>query len=275
MEIKKYEQTNSSSYAPAAKASIREQQADQWRELFQGSVKAEADGLPWSLEGVALNAIRKDGTLFIIQAVNGNPSRSFGAYRITATPWMDFKSFRDGAGHIHGASVGGQKLYQTWGSRIAEECWDAMNSLADANSSETSTVIMPLLEAITSFYNAGRLVADNAALPNQLLFKESMFESAQFAGVIYAQPIPVMQEFEVVDGRVADTLKAAGWVAYDVDFAQEWLIANAHLDTSLFTEHKRYEKHLRFLEGNGQRVRPYRSPGQRGKRAKAKAPKAE
>ena len=274
MELKTYERTNSSIYSPAAKASVREQEAEQWRELFQGSVKGCEDGLPWALENVALNAIRKDGTLWLIQAVNGQPSRSFGAYRLTAQPWLEFKSFRDNAGNIHGQAIGGQKLFQTWGTLIAEQAWDAFNSLADANSSETSAVILPMLEAITDFYNAGRLVADSQALPNQLLFKESMFESAQFAGVIYAQPITVLAEFEVRDGRVADSLESAGWKAYDTDEAQEWLIANAHLDTTLFTEHKRYEKQLRFLEGNGQRVRPYRSIDQRGKRAAAKSPNA-
>lgn len=273
MEIKSYEKTKTSTYTGHPSLEDKNQQEKrQFTELFTGSTQEQKHGLPYGLEGSAINAIRKDGTLWIVSAVENQPSRSFGAYRLQATPWLDFKSWKESAGAIHGQAIGGLKLFQTWGTSISEAAWDCFNTLADQNSSsEASTVIMELLTAINSFYNAGRLVADNNALSTQLLNKENYFESSQFAGVVYAQPIDTLAPFEVKDGAVNETLKASGWAAYDLDEAQEWVIRQAHLDTALWHERKRYERWLRFLEGNGQRVRPYRGIDQRGNRAPVKA----
>jgi len=273
MEIKSYERIRTDSQATQAKApSLNEQLAVHWKEMFTQSLKEQAQGLSYSIEGCSLNAVRKDGSLYIIGAYQDIPSRSFGNYRVRASAWHSFKDFEAHAAGVHIQANGGMKLFQSWNRAIAENAWDAFNSLADANSkAETDGVVLDVLTAIGNMYAGGKPISDNAVNAAHLQFEDGFFESSQFAGVLYSKPIPALEAFEVVDGRLKDQLTAAGWKATDVEEAQEWVIKEAHLDTSLWNERKRNSDWLRWMEVNGQKCRPYRGTEQRGVRAPRKA----
>jgi len=227
MEITSYERNRTDSQAEQAKApSLNDQLAMNWKSMFAASLKEQAHGLCYSMDGCALNAIRKEGSLFIVGAYQDIPSRSFGNYRVRATPWHSFKDFAAHAAGVHGPAIGGMKLFQTWNKAIAEMAWDGFNSLADANSkAETDGTVLDVLATVGNVYAGGQPISDNAVNAAHLQFENGFFESSQFAGVMYSKPMPSLEAFEVVDGRLKEQLTAAGWKAYDVEEAQEWPVS--------------------------------------------------
>jgi hypothetical protein len=129
------------------------------------------------------------------------------------------------------------------------------------------------VRALGDVYAGGTLVSDNVANKAHLQQDGGFFESSAFAGVVYIRPVAALEAFAVMDARLKQELTEAGFVATDIEDASEWIMAEAHLDTRLFNERKRFEDWLRWLEINNQKVRPYRGVDQRGNRAVRKAVK--
>jgi peptide methionine sulfoxide reductase MsrB len=277
MEIKQYDKTALEGHTGASRRpSINTQLAGHWTSNFSQSLKAEKTGLPYSLEGCALNAVRKDGALYVIGVYADVSSRSFGNHRIRATEWHSYKTFQAEAAGVHMQAIGGMKLFSSWNKDISETAWNCFNSLADANASaETSWAVLDVVRALEAIYAGGTPLPDNVANKAHLQQDGGFFESSAFAGVVYTRPAKALEAFTVTDARLKEELTEAGFVATDLENASEWVMAEAGLDTSLFNERKRWEDWLRWLEVNGQKVRPYRGVNQRGSRAIRKAIKGD
>jgi hypothetical protein len=275
MEIREYSKTASGAHKGAPRAlSINAQQAEIWTQGFTQSIKAQETGLPYSIDGCALNAVHKDGALYVIGVYADVSSRSFGNHRIRATEWHSYKAFQAEAAGVLGQAIGGQKLFSSWNRDIAEAAWNALNSLADANAkAETSWAVLEVVRVLGDVYAGGTPLSDNVANKAHLQQQGGYFESSAFAGVVYTRPVKALEAFTVTDARLKEEITEAGFVATDLEDASEWVMAEAHLDTSLFNERKRFEDWLRWLQINNQKVRPHRGVDQRGKRAVRKAVK--